>query len=94
EPGTVKDVEMHDGSIIRLTKIGHDYDPTDRMAAIKLLEEAKAKQEFVTGLLYVNEGRPTLVEHEKLVATSLVHLPPEKLRPSKAALDKLNAEYM
>jgi 2-oxoglutarate ferredoxin oxidoreductase subunit beta len=94
EPGTVREVEMHDGSIIRLKKIGDDYNPTDRYAAIRLLEEAKDKQEFVTGLLYVNEGRQDLIEHEKMVDMPLVHVPNEKLRPSKAALDKLNAEYM
>ena len=94
EPGTVREVEMHDGSIIRLKKIDTDYNPTDRMAAIRMLEEAKEKQEFITGLIYVNEGRPDLIEHEKLVDAPLVQLPNEKLRPAKAVLDKLNAEYM
>ena len=94
EPGAVREVALHDGSIIRLKKIGHEYDPTDRMAAIKLLEEERAGQVFTTGLLYVNRGQQTLAEHEKLVDMPLVHLPNEKLRPSQAALDDINAEYM
>lgn len=93
EAGAVREVAMHDGSLIRLRKIGQEYDPTDRMAAIRLLEEERSGQMFTTGLLYINEGRQTLAELEKLVDIPLVHLPDEKLRPSRAALDEINAEY-
>lgn len=93
EAGSVREVAMHDGSLIRLKKTGQEYDPTDRMTAIKLLEEERSGQMFTTGLLYINEERQTLAELEKLVAMPLVHLPDEKLRPSRAALDAINAEY-
>ena len=33
DPGTTIDVEMHDGSHLRLRKLHEDYDPTDRIAA-------------------------------------------------------------
>ena len=94
EEGTVKEVELHDGSLIRLKKLGQDYDPTDRAAAIALLEEAREKQLFITGLIYINHERPTLIEHERLVDAPLAFLPPEKLRPPREALDKINAELM
>jgi 2-oxoglutarate ferredoxin oxidoreductase subunit beta len=94
EPGSIREVVLHDGSIIRLKKNDREYDPTDRMAAIALLDEERAGQLFTTGLLYVNEGRQTLIEHEKMVDIPLVHLPNEKLRPSQAALDTINAGYM
>ena len=94
EPGTVKEVALHDGSHIRLKKLGRDYDPTNRAAAIDLLEKAKAEQLFITGLIYVNEDRPNLVEHERLVDTPLAWLAEDKLRPSREALDKLNAAFM
>lgn len=94
ESGEIREVMMHDGSTIRLKKIGQEHDPTDRYAAIKLLEQERAGQQFTTGLLYVNEGRQTLVEQEKLVDMPLVHLPNEKLRPPQAALDMINSEYM
>ena len=94
EPGTIHEVAMHDGSTIHLKKNGQEYDPTDRMAAIRLLEEERSGQVFTTGLLYVNEERQSLVEHEKLVDIPLVRVPNEKLRPAQAALDKINAEYM
>lgn len=93
EAGAVREVAMHDGSLIRLRKTGQEYDPTDRMAAIRLLEEERSGQMFTTGLLYINEERQTLAELEKLVAMPLVHLPDEKLRPPRAALDAINAEY-
>jgi 2-oxoglutarate ferredoxin oxidoreductase subunit beta len=92
--GTIKEVELHDGSIIRLKKLDQFHDPTNRAAAIDLLEKAKAEQLFITGLIYVNEDRPNLVEHERLVDTPLAQLPEEKLRPSREALDKLNAAFM
>jgi len=94
EPDVILEVAMHDGSIIRLKKIGQEYDPTDRIAVIKLLEEERAGHVFTTGLLYVNEERQTLVEQGNLIDIPLVHLPNEKLRPLQAALDKINAEFM
>ena len=84
---------MHDGSVIRLKKTGREYDPTDRMAAITLLEDERSGGLFTTGLLYVNEERPTFAEHEKLVSVPLVHLPDQQLRPSKEALEFINAKY-
>ncbi len=87
--GTSVDVEMHDGSVIRLKKLDNDYDPTNKYAAMKLLEEAHQKQEFITGLIYVNEERPSLPELEHLPTAPLATLPQERVRPSRDALDKL-----
>jgi 2-oxoglutarate ferredoxin oxidoreductase subunit beta len=90
--GTSTEVRMHDGSVIRLRKLDNGYDPTDRFAAMRLLEEAHQKQEFITGLIYVNEGRPSLAELQRLPETPLAHLPVEKLRPSRAALAQVLKE--
>ncbi|HEX6816828.1 MAG TPA: 2-oxoacid:ferredoxin oxidoreductase subunit beta [Ktedonobacterales bacterium] len=89
--GTTVDVPMHDGSHVRLKKLGRDYDPRDRDSAMRLLEEAHRKQEFLTGLIYIDEGRATLEELERLPKTPLAQLPPEKLRPSRESLAKLMA---
>jgi 2-oxoglutarate ferredoxin oxidoreductase subunit beta len=64
------------------------------MAAISLLEEEQSGQLFTTGLLYINEDRKTAVEREKLVDQPLVHLPDSALRPPRAALDAVMAEYL
>ena len=93
EGETVK-VEMHDGSEVVLKKLDNHYDPTDKYAAMRLLEDAHLQKEFITGLIYINEKRPSLTELERLPETPLAHLTEEQLRPSRAALDKLMAGLM
>ncbi|HEX8727638.1 MAG TPA: 2-oxoacid:ferredoxin oxidoreductase subunit beta [Ktedonobacterales bacterium] len=90
--GETVDVTMHDGSKVRLRKLDGKHDPTDRYAAMRLLEEAQQKQEFITGLIYIDEKRPSLGELEHLPAAPLASLDESKLRPSREALDKLMAE--
>src|SRR6187399_3594550 len=50
EPGTTKAVDMHDGSKLYLKKLEEQYDPTDRIAALKRLHEISRRGEFATGL--------------------------------------------
>ncbi|WIG58039.1 MAG: 2-oxoglutarate/2-oxoacid ferredoxin oxidoreductase, beta subunit [Ktedonobacterales bacterium] len=87
--GTSTVVEMHDGSHIVLKKLDNNYDPRDKMGALRMLDEAREKQEFITGLIYLNEERPSLPELERLPDTPLATLPQEQLRPSRETLDKL-----
>ncbi|GAB4409815.1 MAG: 2-oxoacid:ferredoxin oxidoreductase subunit beta [Anaerolineae bacterium] len=90
EPGSVQAVEMHDGSHILLKKIDPlSHDPTDRLAAIRLLEEARRDNLFITGLIYIDRERKPLAETTHLIDEPLVHLPPERLRPPREALDKV-----
>jgi 2-oxoglutarate ferredoxin oxidoreductase subunit beta len=91
EPGQTLDVELHDGSKIVLKKLDGKHDPTDRLAAIRLLEDAREKQHFVTGLIYINDSRPSLAELEKLGDTPLAFLPEAKTRPSRDSLEKVIA---
>ena len=69
-----------------------DYDPTSRAAATALLEEAQAKQEFITGLIYINETRATMPELYNLPRTPLIALKEEQLRPSREALAQVMAD--
>jgi 2-oxoglutarate ferredoxin oxidoreductase subunit beta len=94
EAGQTADVTMHDGAVIRLKKLDNNYDPRDRMAAMTLLEDATAKQEFITGLIYINEERPSLPELERLPATPLSRMGEQSLRPSRDALDAIRREMM
>jgi 2-oxoglutarate ferredoxin oxidoreductase subunit beta len=93
EPGTVRQVRLHDGPVIQLRKLGPDYDPTNRMAALALLEEARIKQEFLTGLLYIDEGRPVLAEALQLCAMPLAQLGADQLRPPREALAAVMDEF-
>jgi 2-oxoglutarate ferredoxin oxidoreductase subunit beta len=94
EEGQIITVEMHDGSHIRLKKLGKDHDPRQRHLAIQVLEEAQREQLFLTGLLYYEEPGPILADTTDLIDTPLAHLPMEKLRPSQEALDKIMARFM
>ena len=93
EPGTTRAVQLHDGSHLMLKALDPTtHDPTDKLAAFRLLEEARQQQLFITGLIYVDESRPTLPEISRLTETPLVHLPEEKLRPSREVLDEINRQ--
>jgi 2-oxoglutarate ferredoxin oxidoreductase subunit beta len=89
EPGEMKEVELHDGSHILLKRLDEGHDPTDRNAAMALLQDARQNQLFITGLIYLDTSRPNLAEHENLGDTPLVKIPNEKLRPSKESLQKI-----
>jgi 2-oxoglutarate/2-oxoacid ferredoxin oxidoreductase subunit beta len=86
------EVELHDGSKIMLKKAGSDHDPRDRQAALRLLQDAKEKQQFITGLLYISEPRPTLPELSRVPETPLAFLTESELRPSPDALAKAMAD--
>ena len=86
------EVEMHDKSKIRLKKLDPDYDPTDKALAFRVLEEARSKQQFITGLIYVNEEeRPHLLELLELTDEPLATLDEARVRPSREALQALMA---
>jgi 2-oxoglutarate ferredoxin oxidoreductase subunit beta len=93
EEGEAKEVTMHDGSMVILKKLGRDYDPTNRSEAMRVLEEANAKQWLITGLIYINEGNPSLVDLYDLPDTSLNRLPESRIRPSRESLDKINKMF-
>lgn len=90
DEGEVRDVELHDGSMLRLKKIDKDYDPTNIHRAINLLEEAEEKQELVTGLIYVNTENQSLFDLYPLPSTAMNRLSADRIRPSHDALKDLN----
>ncbi len=92
KPGETQDVEMHDGSKLRLKALRADYDPTDKRKAMDLLTEAREKQEFLTGLIYINEQTPDFLTQLNMVDEPLATLPESKTRPPKAALDAIMEE--
>src|ERR1700682_2774807 len=90
-PGTVQEVEQHDGSRIALRKIDADYDPHDRVGAMSFLQKHAVKGQIVTGLLYVDPDSEDLHSHLDTVDTPLNQLGEQALCPGSAALDKINA---
>lgn len=90
-PGTVENVEQHDGSTIRLRKLEEEYDATDRLGAMSYLQERQAAGEVVTGLLYINPDAGDLNDHMNTVETPLNALGTEELCPGAAAIAEINA---
>lgn len=93
EPGEVIQVKFHDGSTLVLKKLDLDYDPTNRMAAITLLEEARANQVLATGLIYYNPEQASLQDSERLIDLPLAMLQEEQLRPAKESLEQVLAGF-
>ena len=85
--GEVRDVEMHDGSHLRIRKLQRDFDVTDRFKALQALEETEARGEVLTGVLYLNTSKPTFLDLLNLVDEPVATLPESKVRPSKSVLD-------
>jgi 2-oxoglutarate ferredoxin oxidoreductase subunit beta len=92
-PGTVQDVEQHDGSIIRLHKIEGAYDPTNRVVAMDYLQQHHEKGEVVTGLLYLDPNPRDLHGFLRTVDVPLNRLNAKELCPGSKALEALNDEY-
>jgi 2-oxoglutarate ferredoxin oxidoreductase subunit beta len=91
EGGTM-DVEMHDGSHLRIRKLDRDFDPTNRLAAMEALEAAERGGEILTGVLYVNTHKPDFLELLGLSEHPLATLPESQVRPSKAVLEAVMDE--
>jgi 2-oxoglutarate ferredoxin oxidoreductase subunit beta len=90
--GEVYEVEMHDGSNLRLRKLHEDYDPTDKANAVRTLMEAQTNGEILTGVFYINTEQPTFIDLLNVVDQPLGTLPESVTRPSKQAFDALMAE--
>ena len=75
EDGTFKEVTMHDGSTVVLKKLERNHDPTDRSEAFKILEEGNRECCLVTGLIYITQDVPTLVDQYNLPDEPLNRLP-------------------
>jgi len=91
EEGEMREVSMHDGSVVILKNLEKGYDPTDRFAALRTLQEAQVNNWLATGLIYIETNKPSLVDTYNLVDTPLNRLAEADLRPSPAMIDKVNA---
>ena len=92
EEGAVQEIEMHDGSHLLLHKLGHDYDPTDRLKALSTIQASKDAKEVLTGVLYLDEGRENFLEMLNTVDAPLATLPQSSTRPPRETLDELMEE--
>jgi 2-oxoglutarate/2-oxoacid ferredoxin oxidoreductase subunit beta len=89
DPGTTYDVEMHDGSSLRLRKLREDYDPTDKVKSVQMLMDSHAKGEVLTGVFYIDTQKPSFIDLLNVVDEPLGQLPESQTRPSKEVLAQL-----
>jgi 2-oxoglutarate ferredoxin oxidoreductase subunit beta len=90
--GEVRDVQMHDGSHLRIRKLERDFDPADRFKALQALETAEAQGEVLTGVLYLNTSKPTFTDTLNLLDEPLATLPESRVRPSREVLSSVMEE--
>ena len=91
---TTTDVELHDGSHLRLRKIHQDYTPTDKVLALKMLMESHEKGEVLTGIFYVDTQKTDFVTLLNMVDEPLATLAEERVRPSRAVLAEIMQDYL
>jgi 2-oxoglutarate/2-oxoacid ferredoxin oxidoreductase subunit beta len=93
DPGETQDVRLHDGSMVRLRKLDNtSYDATDKNAALHAIEDAHAKDEVLTGILYLKPDGETFHDLLNTIDEPLATLPLSKTRPPKSALDEIMEE--
>jgi 2-oxoglutarate/2-oxoacid ferredoxin oxidoreductase subunit beta len=92
EPGTTKEVELHDGSHLVLKKLAEDHDPTDRIAAMRIIEESRERDQLLTGLLYIDETAEDFATRERLPERALRDLGEDDLRIGREAFAQLMSE--
>lgn len=89
DPGTTREVSMHDGSKLLLKKLETDYDPTDRMRAMQVLHETARRGEYATGVIYIEPDKDDFLTALNLVDEPLASLPLSRTRPPTAVLDEI-----
>lgn len=91
-PGAVQEVTMHDGAKVVLKKLDRDYDPTDRIGAMKTVAEANKNDVLLTGLIFVDTSPQSLIDMYDLPEDrALNRMEQDELRPPRETLDKLNS---
>ncbi len=89
DAGTTREVQLHDGSRLYLKKVAEDYDPTDKLAAMRVLHETASRGEYATGILYVEPAKEDFLGLLNMVDAPLASLPIDRVRPGRHVLDEV-----
>lgn len=91
--GASAQVGLHDGSKIHLNKLNMDWDPEDRISVVHALQKAIAKEEILTGLLYVNTDWKDLYRTLNITDSPLNQLMESDLCPGTEELQHINEGF-
>ena len=92
--GQAQEVTFPDGSRLTFRALHEDYNPLDRFQAMRVLHEAHETGELLTGILYLNPGRPTLHDYVHMVDEPLAHMPQDAVKPGPEVLLACMEELM
>jgi 2-oxoglutarate/2-oxoacid ferredoxin oxidoreductase subunit beta len=92
-PGTSEEVALHDGGVLRLSKLAADYDPFDKVGAMNYLQSRAAVGELVTGLIYMDSNARDMHANMNTVPAPLNRLSEKELCPGSKGLDAFNAAH-
>ena len=90
EEGSSIEVPLHDGSLLSLEKLSEDYDPQDKISAIKSIQESQRDGKVTTGLLYVDPDAKDLKEILNVSDKPLNKMGSKDLCPGSEKLSEIN----
>lgn len=93
EPGSVVEIAFESGHKVLLRKLERDYDPADRIGALRVMHEARDRGELVTGLLFADTSARDLIARERLPQTPLARLGEEDLRLTREQWNALMESF-
>ncbi len=93
DPGTTEDLQMPDGSTLRLYKLDNKFDVHDRVGALSYLQRRQEEGEVVTGLLYVDPDAADCHDIMETVSTPLNALTEAELCPGSRNLERVNESF-
>jgi 2-oxoglutarate ferredoxin oxidoreductase subunit beta len=94
EPGTVREVTLHDGSRLILKKLEEDYDPSSAVQALQRSHKAIDDGAMLTGLIYLRPEKKSFISLLNMSEKPLWSLNEAETRPPKEALDQIMRELM
>ena len=92
--GETREVALPDGSRLKLRAIHSEFDPTDRYASMKAIHESQDRGEFLTGILHIKTGKPTVHDTTHTVDAVLATLPESAVKPGPEVLAACMQELM
>jgi len=94
EPGTMREVTLHDGSRLLLKKLEEDYDPSNAVQALQRSHKAIEDGAMLTGLIYLRPEKKSFLSLLNMTDKPLWSLNEAETRPTKEALDQIMRELM
>ena len=89
DAGSTTSVKMHDGSHLHLRKVAEDYNPSDKMAAVRLLHETAMRGEFATGVLYIEPDKDDFIDALNVVDEPLADRKSTRLNSSHVSESRM-----